>query len=183
MDDAPGIRAAVEHLVELGHRDIAHVSGPLHMVHGRSRRAGLEPRRCSDAGLPEGVCVEADFSAESGARAMRTLLDLDDRPTAVVFANDLMAMAGLSLALSRGVSVPGDLSVTGFDDIEISAHLQPSLTSVHTDVVAWGRAAATRLLQLIDLEEPDPRRPPGAHDSSCAPRPAPHPADHREGTP
>ena len=90
----------------------------------------------------------------------------------MVFANDLMAMAGLSLALSRGVSVPGDLSVTGFDDIEISAHLQPSLTSVHTDVVAWGRAAATRLLQLIDLEEPTPPIC-RTHDSSCARRPDP----------
>jgi LacI family repressor for deo operon, udp, cdd, tsx, nupC, and nupG len=161
VDDAPGIRAAVEHLVELGHRNIANVSGPLHLVHGRSRREAWS-QALQDAGLPEGVCVEADFSAESGARAMRTLLDLAERPTAVVFANDLMAMAGLSLAISQGVSVPGDLSVTGFDDVEISAHLQPSLTSVHTDVVAWGRAAATRLLQLIDLEEPTPADLPDA---------------------
>jgi LacI family repressor for deo operon, udp, cdd, tsx, nupC, and nupG len=173
VDDAPGIRAAVEHLVSLGHRNIAHVAGPLHLVHGRSRREAWR-RALRDAGLPEGVCIEADFSAESGARAMRTLLDIAERPTAVVFANDLMAMAGLSLALSRGVSVPGDLSVTGFDDVEISAHLQPSLTSVHTDVVAWGRAAATRLLQLIDLEEPTPADLPEARlvvRSSTGPSP------------
>jgi LacI family repressor for deo operon, udp, cdd, tsx, nupC, and nupG len=173
VDDAPGIRAAVEHLVSLGHRNIAHVAGPLHLVHGRSRREAWS-QALRDAGLPEGVCIEADFSAESGARAMRTLLDIAERPTAVVFANDLMAMAGLSLALSRGVSVPGDLSVTGFDDVEISAHLQPSLTSVHTDVVAWGRAAATRLLQLIDLEEPTPADLPEARlvvRSSTGPSP------------
>ena len=115
-----------------------------------------------DLDVPEGTCVEADFSAQSGARAMGVLLEQAVPPTAVVFANDLMAMAGLSLALARGVSVPGDLSVTGFDDVEISAHLQPSLTSVHTDVVAWGRAAATRLLQLIDLEEPTPADLPAA---------------------
>jgi DNA-binding LacI/PurR family transcriptional regulator len=161
VDDAPGIRAAVEHLVELGHRNIAHVSGPLRLVHGRSRREAWS-QALQDAGLPEGVCIEADFSAESGASAMRTLLDLPERPTAVVFANDLMAMAGLSLAISRGVSVPGELSVTGFDDVEISAHLQPSLTSVHTDVVAMGRAAATRLLELIDLQEPTPADLPDA---------------------
>jgi DNA-binding LacI/PurR family transcriptional regulator len=173
VDDAPGIKAAVEHLVSLGHRDIAHVSGPLELVHGRSRRRAWADARM-DAGLPEGTCVEADFSAESGARAMDTLLAQEKRPTAVVFANDLMAMAGLSLALSRGVSVPGDLSVTGFDDIEISAHLQPSLTSVHTDVVAWGRAAATRLLQLIDVEEPTPADLPDARlvvRSSTGPSP------------
>jgi LacI family repressor for deo operon, udp, cdd, tsx, nupC, and nupG len=173
VDDAPGIKAAVEHLASLGHRDIAHVSGPPHMVHGRSRRHAWAEALAA-AGLPEGTCVEADFSAEFGARAMDALLDLDVRPTAVVFANDLMAMAGLSLALSRGVSVPGDLSVTGFDDIEISAHLQPSLTSVHTDVVAWGRAAATRLLQLIDLQEPTPADLPEARlvvRSSTGPAP------------
>jgi LacI family repressor for deo operon, udp, cdd, tsx, nupC, and nupG len=161
VDDAPGIRAAVEHLVELGHRNIAHVSGPLRLVHGRSRQQAWR-QALQDAGLPEGICVEADFSAQSGAAAMRTLLDLADRPTAVVFANDLMAMAGLSLAISRGVSVPGELSVTGFDDVEISAHLQPSLTTVHTDVVAMGRAAATRLLQIIDLQDPTPADLPDA---------------------
>jgi LacI family repressor for deo operon, udp, cdd, tsx, nupC, and nupG len=57
------------------------------------------------------------------------------------------------MAASRGIVVPDDLSITGFDDVEICAHLQPSLTSVHTDVVAWGRAAATRLLELIDNDD------------------------------
>ena len=149
VDDAPGVRAAVAHLVDLGHRHIAHVSGPQTMVHGRSRRTAWA-LALAEAGLPEGICVEADFSAESGAAATRTLLDLAEPPTAIVFANDLMAMAGLSLAVSRGVNVPGDLSVTGFDDMEISAHLQPSLTTVSTDVVAWGRAAATQLLEMVD---------------------------------
>jgi DNA-binding LacI/PurR family transcriptional regulator len=65
-------------------------------------------------------------------------------------------MAGLSLAVARGISVPGDLSVTGYDDTEIAAHLQPSLTTVTTDVVAWGRAAATRLLEMVDGREPSP---------------------------
>lgn len=161
VDDAPGIRAAVQHLIGLGHTRIAHVSGPRHTIHGRSRREAWS-QTLLEAGLSEGPCVEADFSAESGARAMGTLLELAERPTAVVFANDLMAMAGLSLALSRGVAVPDDLSITGFDDMEISAHLQPSLTSVHTDVVAWGRAAATRLLELIDNEEPTPADLPDA---------------------
>ena len=86
-----------------------------------------------------------------------------------------MAMAGLSLAVSRGVSVPGQLSVTGYDDTEIAAHLQPSLTTVSTDVVAWGRAAATRLLELIGSRA-HPRRPAARPASSCAPRPGPCPA-------
>jgi DNA-binding LacI/PurR family transcriptional regulator len=175
VDDAPGIRAAVEHLIDLGHERIAHVSGPLHLVHGHSRREAWS-KALHDADLPEGPCLEADFSAESGARAMRELLDLSDLPTAVVFANDLMAMAGLSVAVARGVAVPDELSITGFDDVEICAHLQPSLTSVHTDVVAWGRAAATRLLELIDDHEPTPADLPDARlivrDSTGQ---APHP--------
>jgi DNA-binding LacI/PurR family transcriptional regulator len=154
-DDAPGIAAVVDHLVQLGHRDIAHVSGPQTMVHGVSRRDAWAAA-LSDAGLPEGVCIEADFSAGSGAAAMHQLLDLAAPPTAVVFANDLMAMAGVSVAVGRGVSVPDQLSVTGYDDMEMSAHVQPGLTTVATDVVGWGRAAAIRLLALIDERIPEP---------------------------
>jgi LacI family repressor for deo operon, udp, cdd, tsx, nupC, and nupG len=149
VDDAPGIAAAVRHLAGFGHTRIAHVSGPQPMVHGRSRRQAWA-LALREEGLPEGPCVEADFSAGSGAVATRTLLDLEEPPTAVVYANDLMAMAGLSVAAARGVDVPGDLSVTGYDNTEIAAHLQPSLTTVSTDVVAWGRAAAGRLLELVD---------------------------------
>ncbi len=153
VDDAPGIRAVVEHLLGLGHTRIAHVSGPGTMVHGRSRRAAWADALAA-AGLPAGDSVEADFSARSGSEATHALLDLPVPPTAIVYANDLMATAGLSVAGGRGLSVPGDLSVTGFDDIEMSAHLRPPLTSVATDVVAWGRAAATRLLALIHGTEP-----------------------------
>ncbi len=149
VDDGPGITAAVQHLAGLGHARIAHVSGPVDMVHGRSRAQAWE-QALAAAGLPKGPCVEADFSAEAGARATRELLDSEEPPTAVVYANDLMAMAGMSLALSRGIDVPGDLSVTGYDDIEISAHLQPSLTTVSTDVTEWGRAAADGLLEVIE---------------------------------
>ena len=61
-----------------------------------------------------------------------------------------MAIAGLAVAARRGIDVPGQLSVTGYDDTELAAHVQPSLTSVSTDVIGWGRAAATRLLELVD---------------------------------
>ena len=178
-DDAEGIRSVVRHLVELGHTRIAHVAGPQNLVHGRSRRQAWSDGLAA-AGLPEGPCVDADFSAESGARAMAELLELADRPTAVVFANDLMATAGLSLALSRGISVPGEISVTGFDDIELAAHLQPSLTTVTTDVVAWGRAAATRLLELLDREPPTPHDLP---DSRLVVRDSTGPATDRHPSP
>ncbi|MGH3372807.1 MAG: LacI family DNA-binding transcriptional regulator, partial [Nocardioidaceae bacterium] len=119
------------------------------MVHGRSR-ADAWAATLSAAGLPEGPCVEADFSAEAGAAATRQLLDLPEPPTAIVYANDLMAIAGLAVAVGRGIDVPGDLSIAGYENTELAAHLQPPLTTVSTDVIGWGRAAARRLLELID---------------------------------
>jgi DNA-binding LacI/PurR family transcriptional regulator len=151
IDDQPGIVAAVEHLVALGHRNIAHVSGPTELVHSVSRRAAWASA-LSDAGLPLGPCITADFSAQDGANATNALLDLAEPPTAIVYANDLMAIAGMSTAIGRGVEVPGQLSVTGFDDAPLSAYIQPALTTVRTDVVGWGRAAATQLLAVVDRQ-------------------------------
>ncbi|MGR6320653.1 LacI family DNA-binding transcriptional regulator [Micromonospora soli] len=149
VDDRPGIAAAVNHLVELGHRRIAHVAGPRHFLHGTVRRLAWE-RALTDAGLPTDMVVEADFSAAGGAQATRALLDQVDRPTAVVYANDLMAIAGLSVALEYGIDVPGQLSVTGFDNTELAGYVTPPLTTVRTDPFGWGRAAADALLDLID---------------------------------
>ena len=149
IDDKLGIAAAVEHLVSLGHRNIAHVSGSTELVHSVSRREAWA-RAVSDAGLPAGTCITSDFSAQGGASATSALLSLDEPPTAIVYANDLMAVAGMSTAISRGVEVPGQLSITGFDDAPLSAYIQPALTTVRTDVVGWGRAAAMQLLALID---------------------------------
>jgi len=145
VDDAPGVAAAVEHLLAQGHTRIAHVAGPQAMVHGRSRRDAWAAT-LRTAGLPESPWVESDFSAESGAVATGELLDLADPPTAIVYANDVMAMAGMAVAAGRGIDVPGRLSVTGYEDTELAAHVQPSLTTVSTDVIGWGRAAARRLL-------------------------------------
>jgi LacI family transcriptional regulator, repressor for deo operon, udp, cdd, tsx, nupC, and nupG len=154
IDDQPGIVAAVEHLVALGHRHIGHVSGPPEFVHGISRRRAWASA-LSDAALAPGPCITADFSAQSGANATMQLLDLDEPPTAIVYANDLMAIAGMSTAIGRGVTVPGQLSITGFDDTPLAAYLQPALTTVRTDVVGWGRAAADRLMALVDHEAGD----------------------------
>jgi DNA-binding LacI/PurR family transcriptional regulator len=175
VDDGPGIADAVEHLLALGHTRIAHVAGPAAMVHGESRRrAWSETLRA--AGLPEGPCVEADFSAEAGAAATRQLLDLDEPPTAIVYANDLMAIAGLAVAVSRGIDVPGRLSLIGYEDTELAAHVQPPLTTVSTDVIGWGRAAARRLLELIEGRPATetPLRPPRlvVRGSTASPAPA-----------
>ncbi|GAB2600131.1 LacI family transcriptional regulator [Paractinoplanes abujensis] len=147
VDDRPGIAAAVGHLVELGHTTIAHVAGPSHFLHGRVRRQAFE-QAVKDAGLRPGPVVEADFSAAGGARATREVLV--HKPTAIVYANDLMAIAGLSVASELGVVVPAQLSITGFDNTDLAAYVSPPLTTVRTDPYLWGRAAADALLASIE---------------------------------
>ncbi|BCY10031.1 LacI family DNA-binding transcriptional regulator [Actinoplanes sp. L3-i22] len=162
VDDRPGIAATVRHLAGLGHRRIAHVAGPAHFLHG-SRRARAFAEALAEAGLPPGAVVEADFSAAGGAAATRELLTGDERPTAIVYANDLMAIAGLAVAHEYGLAVPAQLSVTGFDDTELAGHVRPALTSVRTDPYLWGRQAALALLALIEGGTVDDVPVPAAH--------------------
>jgi DNA-binding LacI/PurR family transcriptional regulator len=106
------------------------------------------------AGLLPADPIEADFTAAGGARATEELLDREEPPTAILYSNDLMAMAGLAVANRRGVGVPRDLSIVGYDDAELTAYLHPPLSTVRTDAYQWGRAAATTLLELIDGQQP-----------------------------
>jgi DNA-binding LacI/PurR family transcriptional regulator len=145
VDDRPGVRQAVRHLIELGHTRIAHVSGPLDLLHGASRRAAWA-EALDEAGLETGPLVVSDFTAAGGAAATQRLLDLAEAPTAIVYANDVMAIAGLGVAHNRGLRVPHDLSVSGFDGTELASHVHPPLTTITTDPFGWGRAAATALL-------------------------------------
>jgi DNA-binding LacI/PurR family transcriptional regulator len=148
LDDRAGVAAAVRHLVELGHTRIAHVAGPAEFLHGTNRRTAWE-ETLTAAGLRPGPVVESDFSAAGGAAATRTLLELAEPPTAIVFANDLMAVAGMAVAQERGFAVPDRLSVTGFDDTELAAYVHPALTTVRTNAFGWGQAAARALLDLV----------------------------------
>lgn len=163
VDDRAGIASAVDHLVELGHTRIAHVGGPEMYLHatGRRRAWAQAMRR---HGLEPGDFVAADFTAASGAAATRTLLEVPkrERPTAVIYANDLMAVAGMAVAQQLGLDVPADLSVVGFDDAELSAYLHPALTTVRTDAFGFGRAAAELLLAAIEGGPPADREMPAA---------------------
>jgi DNA-binding LacI/PurR family transcriptional regulator len=154
LDDAAGIVAAVDHLIALGHVRIAHVAGPLSMLHG-SRRSESFAATLKTAGLTDDLIVETDFTASAGARATRALLDLDDPPTAIVYANDPMAIAGLGVAQRAGLEVPRDLSITGFDGSEVGEYLHPALTTVTTVVGKWGSTAAELLLRLVAGEQVD----------------------------
>ncbi|MFS0910929.1 LacI family DNA-binding transcriptional regulator [Microbacterium sp. 179-I 3D2 NHS] len=149
-DDAAPVRELIDHLRHAGHRRIAHISGPLEYVHSRARADAY----ISAIGGTD-LLREGDFTAASGRDLTEELLALPERPTAIVYSNDTMAIAGLSYARSQGLSIPRDLAISGFDDDHLSAHLSPALTSVSSDPAARGRVAA-RLLQN-DILGAEPR--------------------------
>lgn len=152
-DDSPAITELVGLMAQAGHTRIAHVAGPDHYIHGRIRREAFAAAM-REQGLGASLVVEGDFTAASGRDATAHLLDLADPPTAILYANDMMAISGLSLAHSRGLRVPEDLSISGYDDSELSAHLSPALTTVSTGAVQRGQIAVTTLLAEIAGENP-----------------------------
>jgi DNA-binding LacI/PurR family transcriptional regulator len=147
-DERTAMAGAVGTLVDLGHECVAHVSGPAMLVHCAQRRDAWRDALLA-GGLPAGPVVEGDFTAEGGARATKRLLQRRRRPTAILYANDLMAIGGLRVAREMDRRVPRDVSVVGFDDIPIAEHVHPSLTTIRQDPVAAGAAAAKLLLQRL----------------------------------
>ncbi|MDR2253483.1 MAG: LacI family transcriptional regulator [Bifidobacteriaceae bacterium] len=152
---APGIVEVTEHLMALGHRDIAHIRGKLEYVHSVERRTAWRDT-LAKGGLPAGAELQGDFTVASGSRAAEEILAMDRPPTAVVCVNDLCAIGLVAGLQAAGVDVPGDISVVGFDGIELANYLHPRLTTVRTAPQTVGRAAAAMLLELID----DPGREP-----------------------
>lgn len=149
VDDRQGVAGTVAHLLGLGHRRVGFVGGPEGYVHSRSRRFAWR-QTLEAAGVAPGPELVADFTGPGGAAATRALLELADPPTAIVYANDAMAIAGMGVAIGLGLEVPGDLSVAGFDDVPLAAHVAPPLTTVRQDAMAWGRAAAEVLLAVSE---------------------------------
>jgi DNA-binding LacI/PurR family transcriptional regulator len=155
QDHAPGLRELVERVLALGHSRIAHVSGPPGLIHSGQReliwRETLQATR-----IRPGRMVAGDFSIQSGSRAAdRLLTATGPHPTAVVCANDLMAVGFIARATALGFDVPHDLSVTGFDGIEFGAYTRPRLTTVATTPYALGEAAAASLMASIEGDRPD----------------------------
>ncbi|WP_394216398.1 LacI family DNA-binding transcriptional regulator [Brachybacterium vulturis] len=153
-DDSSAVEELVELFAEAGHTRIAHVSGPSRFIHARVRGAAFSAAMRA-RGLDDSLVVEGDFTAESGRDATAQLLDLPQPPTGILYANDQMAIAGLSLANSHGIRVPQELSLTGYDDNALAAHLSPGLTTVATADQQRGELALTTLLSVIAGERPE----------------------------
>lgn len=149
INDAAAVRETLAYLAAMGHRRIARVAGPAHFVHTRERGEAFDAA-AAELGLDGVPCVYTDYSGEEGARATRRLLSGSLRPTAIVYDNDVMAVAALSVTQEMGVSVPGELSLVAWDDSELCRLVHPALTAVSRRVMEYGERAATALLSLID---------------------------------
>lgn len=160
FDDVGAARLVVEHLLALGHTDIAFVGGiPIRpaLLRILGFRQALE-----EAERPPGPIVACDETLEAGFAATRRLLSEPDPPTAIVAYSDVVAIGAMRAAHSLGIEVPGTLSIVGFDDIEIAGFVEPPLTTVRQPKREMGRRAMNRILdQLEGREVPEHETLPG----------------------
>ncbi|GAA3726517.1 DNA-binding LacI/PurR family transcriptional regulator [Spinactinospora alkalitolerans] len=147
-DDASVVREVLEYLAALGHRRIARVAGPAHLLHTRTRSRAFE-ESAAEFGLDDCGIVHSDYSDEAGARSTRRLLSRRRPPTALMFDNDLMAVSALGVAREMGFAVPGDLSIVAWDDSPLCRMMRPPLTAVSRDVEAHGEQAVRVLRDAL----------------------------------
>ncbi|OLR92218.1 LacI family DNA-binding transcriptional regulator [Actinokineospora bangkokensis] len=150
-----GARKLMAHVVGLGHRRVGVLGGPREWLASDGRLAGYAAA-LADVGVlgaPELVRHVPEPTEEWGRRAAGELLDLGERPTALVAFNDKMAVGALKAARERGLDVPGDVSVAGFDDLDLSRATTPGLTTVRQPLQEMGRMAVTLLVRLLRRHE------------------------------
>lgn len=154
IDNYSGGRTATEHLLEQGYRNIGHISGPLDWWEARQRKAGWQDA-LSEAGfqVADHHWASGNWSSASGEQAMRRLLDGYPEMDAVFVANDQMALGVLQVACQKGIQVPQDLAVVGFDGIPESAYYWPPLTTVYQDQQKLGCIAVRELVQIIEASQ------------------------------
>ncbi|WP_432525994.1 LacI family DNA-binding transcriptional regulator [Kineococcus auxinigenes] len=154
-DDRGGARAAVEHLLATGRRRVATITGPLDTPGGIDRLEGYRDvlRAAGEEPAPS-LVRHGDWSRESGAAAMRSLLDVEPELDAVFVASDLMASGALAALRAAGRTVPGDVAVVGFDDTGLAATLEPPLTSVRQPLDRIGREVVRLVVDGIEGGEP-----------------------------
>jgi DNA-binding LacI/PurR family transcriptional regulator len=151
-DDAGAITEAVRYLVALGHRRIARVSGLPDLLHTQTRTRAFGAV-CASLGLDAAVTVPSDYTGEEGGRATRRLLIGADRPTAIIYDNDVMSVAGLAVAQEMGLNVPADLSIVAWDDSPLCSLVHPPLTALSRDISEYGAHAARQLLATVSGEK------------------------------
>ncbi|GGM94021.1 LacI family transcriptional regulator [Lentzea pudingi] len=159
-DDAGPVVEALRHLFELGHSRIARITGPAGLLHTAARTAAMLDG-CRAAGAVP-MILEGDYSEESGAKLTAALLGRSEPPTAILYDNDVMAVAGLGAAKELGVSVPGRLSLIAWDDSTLCRLASPSLTTMSVDVHQFGVSVAQSVLELTSGQQVAERWSPAA---------------------
>jgi LacI family transcriptional regulator len=152
-NDREAVRGATEYLLAQGHRRIGLVAGPHGFRSARERRLGFEEAMAAAGiALPRSMVADGSYTFESGMAAGERLLDLMPRPTAIFSSNDEMAAGVMHAARQRGLEIPRDLSIVGFDDTPVAAHVWPPLTTVRWPIVSMARSAALKLVAALDAE-------------------------------
>jgi DNA-binding LacI/PurR family transcriptional regulator len=147
-DHAADAMTVAQHLVALGHTRIVHVSGPTRFVHERARRRGMRRAVAALGGTVE--TLECEYTGPQASELSRQLLSRAELPTAVVYASDVMALAGMAVASELGVRVPAQLSVVSWDDSHLTTLVHPSVTALWRDTPGYGATAASVLLDLVE---------------------------------
>jgi LacI family transcriptional regulator len=151
VDNVQGAYTAVKYLIDEGHRRIAHISNaPFSYTSSRDRLEGYR-MALAEADIPydDQLVLEGDFIDTSGYAPMRHLLALHDRPTAIFVGSDVVALGAIEALYERGLTIPDDISVIGFDDIWVAKHLRPPLTTIRLPAYELGRRAGETMVQII----------------------------------
>lgn len=154
FDNTAAMQDLVQHIISRGHREIGAISAPLDSNdRARGRVDGIK-RAMAQNGLDTSRLnlIEAPYGVESGAEAMTKLMASSPRPSVVVCGNDVLAVGAMKQAKAMGLSVPDDVSVTGFDDIELARLVDPELTTVHVPHREMGKQAARMLVTMVNGE-------------------------------
>ncbi len=159
-NDRDAVAEATQYLIEQGHKRIGLIAGPHGFGSAQVRRNGFESALAA-AGikLPRSLIADGQYTFESGITAAESLFDLSPRPTAIFACNDEMAAGVLYAARVRGIAVPEELSIIGFDDTPIAARVWPPLTTVRWPIVSMGRSAALKLIRNGNELSPDDQEP------------------------
>jgi LacI family transcriptional regulator len=160
VDNIQGVRLAIDHFYELGHRRIGLVGGSREVSSGEQRYQGYI-QSIARHGIPveEELITEGKFDHNGGYECMKRLLKLKNRPTAVFAANDIMAIGAVSAIYETGLKIPDDISIIGFDDIAYSRMMYPKLTTVSQPKFEMGAIATQMLFERVTGQEiPNPRR-------------------------
>ncbi len=151
IDDIAGGYLATKYLIGLGHRNIGHIGGPYNTMAALDRIKGYK-KALLQYGIPFNRCYigEGDFKIKGGYQVMNQFLKLQNPPTAVFTANDLLAVGAIEAIREHGYNVPDDISIIGFDDIRLASFLSPPLTTIRQPMLEMGSLAIIKLMERIE---------------------------------